>query len=127
MELPDGSRYALFGFPDLRRKTSKVLAVGSGAPYASVLALHRHPVATGVCVDAGGHWVPARAGDLDEVCERVTGDVPPDGTGVLFAVQGDAVWIEREGQVVKWDGRREVREGTSKQALASLALHWSNK
>jgi hypothetical protein len=57
----------------------------------------------------------------------VTGRAPPGEGGTLFAVSGDAIWFERDGRVVRWDGTREREEGTPKQALASLVLEWSQR
>lgn len=126
LELPNGQRYALFGWPDLSGPRSKVLAIGWGAPFGEVVALHR-PKPTGVCIDEGHGILPGRAARVDEVCERTVGAAPKDGDGELFALQGDAVWIARRGRVARWDGRREVDDGTPKQVIASLVLQWSQR
>jgi hypothetical protein len=123
----DGRRFSLWGFPDLRRPGSKVLAVGPGEPLVEVLALHRHPSTTGTCVDGTAGLCPSRARSVRDVAENVTGRSPPGEPGTLFAVSGDAVWYERAGRVVRWDGTRERDEGSSKQALASLVLEWSQR
>ncbi len=64
---------------------------------------------------------------MADVCEAVTGSVPPDDSGAVYAIDGERVWLERDGQVVSWDGRRERREGSPKQMLGSLVLQWSNR
>lgn len=120
-------RFSLWGFPDLRRPGSKVLAVAAGSPLFEVLALHRHPSTTGTCVDGSDGLCPPRARSVRDVAENVTGRPPPGEDGTLFAVAGDAVWFERGGRVVRWDGTREREEGTPKQALATLVLEWSQR
>jgi molybdenum cofactor biosynthesis protein B len=127
LRLPSGVTYSLWGFPDLRRSSSKVLAVGWGQPLCEVLVLHRYPVQTGTCIEEGHGLLPGRSDDLAEVCREVTGAAPDDPSGALFAVAGETVWIDRGGRAVRWDGRREREEGTLKQALASLVLHWSQR
>jgi molybdenum cofactor biosynthesis protein B len=124
LKLPNGKKYVLFGWPDLQSVGSKVLAIGEGSPIAEVLALHRWPNLTGTAVDEGG--AVDRFG-VAKVCEAITGNAPKDTSGMVFAVQGDAVWIERGGRAVKWDGTREKDDGTVKQALASLVLDWSRR
>lgn len=111
-------RYALYGFPDLRRPSSKVLAVG--VPSGEVVALHRQPLA-GTWAD---HGLLPYSGGVAEVAEAVTGRAPRDPSGALFAVSGKNVWIERGGRVFRFDGRAERDEGTPAQVLASLVLDW---
>ncbi len=125
--LPSGIKYSLFGFPDLRRPSSKVLAVGWGQPVCEVLVLHRYPVLTGTCIVEAHGQLPGRSADVEATCLEVTGSAPRNTAGQLFAIAGDGVWIERDRGVVHWDGRRERDVGNIKQALASLVLHWSNR
>jgi molybdenum cofactor biosynthesis protein B len=127
LKLPSGRSYAVFGFPDLKSPTSKVLAVGDGSPLGEVLALHRYPVHTGTCVAGSFALLPHRGADVAQVCEAVTGRAPPDASGTVFAVQGDSVWIERGSRAIRWDGTRERDDGTLKQVLASLVLDWSRR
>jgi molybdopterin biosynthesis enzyme MoaB len=127
MKLEDGRAYSLWGWPDLRRPTSKVLAIGSGSPLGEVLALHRYPGQTGVCIDGDGGVLPSRDSGVAAICEAVCGKEPADTSGVVFAVSSEAVWIERGKEVIRWDGSRESREGYTKQALGSLVLRWSNR
>lgn len=124
METRDGVRYGLFGFPDLTSKRSKVLAVREGGEHGEILALHRYPTLTGTCVAGGA--VPYRDRVVD-ACEVTVGKPPADESGKVFAVQGDSVYIERGGKVVRWDGRRERDEGRTKQVIATLVLHWSRR
>jgi molybdopterin biosynthesis enzyme MoaB len=128
LELPSGVRYSLWGFPDLRRPSSKVLAVGWGKPLAEVLALHRYPVQTGTTI-AQNHGLLPHATEAAATCEAVTGSPPPaDGAdSELFAVEADAVYLLRGGRVHRFDGRKESAMGTPKQALVTLALAWSNQ
>lgn len=128
LRLPDGGGdYILYGWPDLRRPNSKVVAVADGKPLAEVVALHRYPTMSGLCVSGNGGMLLARTFDVEEAGESITGRKPPQWEGYLFAIQGDAIWIERDGQVFKWDGRRETNDGSPKQVLASLMLQWSNR
>ena len=127
LTVPDGPAYSLWGWPDLRRPSSKVLAVGWGEPIAEVLALHRYPSMTGLCIDEERGRMPQRGTSTAEVCERVTGSAPRDASGTLFAVAGDTVWIQRGNGIVSWDGRRERQEGTARQVVSSLMLRWSNR
>lgn len=113
-------RYALYGFPDLRRPSSKVLAVGTGGNAGEVVALHRR-APTGTCV---AHGLLTMDGTVAEVAERITGSAPKRAEGRVFAVSGDTVWIERDQRVFRFDGRSERDEGTPAQVLASLVLDW---
>jgi len=128
MKLDSGVKFSLYGWPDLRRDTSRVLAVGWGQPLAEIVALHRYPHMTGTCIEEERGLLPARDADVEEVCTAVTGSAPSDLAGAkLFAVQADTVWYERKGHVYRWDGRREHDDGVPKQTIASLVLHWSNR
>jgi hypothetical protein len=127
LKLPSGRSYALFGFPDLHHPSSKVLAIASGSPFAEILALHRHPVPTGTCIDEAFGQVARRAQPVAAVAEAVTGRPPKDASGLLFAVQGGSVFIERAGRAIRYDGQRERDEGTLKQALAFLVLDWASR
>lgn len=127
--LPDGRALGAYGYPDLRRASSKVLLVGPGDPIAEVVALHRHPRLAGMSCRDGTRLVPDPGRDLDGVAEERTGAPMPTGTAAdrLYAVDGGAIYVERGGRIVSWDGRRERDEGTPRQALASLVLRWSQR
>ncbi|TNE85454.1 MAG: molybdenum cofactor biosynthesis protein MoaB [Deltaproteobacteria bacterium] len=127
LQLPNGRKYSLWGFPDLDRPSSKVLAVGWGAPYGEVVALHRYPTMTATSMEGSTGQAPSRSSDVGSICEAVTGSKPRDCDGTLFAVAGDAVWFEQGGSVKRWDGRKLSDEGFPKQVLARLALNWSNR
>lgn len=127
MTLPNGRKYSIFGYPDLQRPTSKVLAIGWGQPLAEVIALHRWPVMTGVCIEGTRGLLPPRTSDVGATCEAITGRAPRDLSGEIYAVQGDTVWVQRDRRVVRWDGRKEFDDGTPNQVLASLVLHWSQR
>ena len=71
--------------------------------------------------------MPNRNADVAQMCETVTGRVPKDTSGQLFAVQADEVWIQRGNSVIKWDGRKERVDGSPRQVISTLVLHWSNK
>lgn len=121
--LEDGRRLGLYGWPDLKRATSKVIAVGDGGPLAEVVALHRHPTMCGTTVFGGLLPDPLATA---EVAKSVTGRAPPS-EDPLFAVGGDAVWLRRGERAVRWDGRSERDDGTCKQVLASLLLDWHQR
>jgi molybdenum cofactor biosynthesis protein B len=127
LSLPSGVRYSLWGYPDLRRPSSKVLALGWGKPLCELLALHRYPIQTGTCVEGAHGQLPMAGDNIAAIAEAVTGREPPEPGGSLFAIEGDAVYILRDNQVYRWDGRREQQHGNIKQALASLVLAWSQR
>jgi molybdenum cofactor biosynthesis protein B len=126
LKLPSGRTLAVFGWPGLV-PGAKVLAIGTGTPVAEIVALHRYPVMTGTTLDEAYGLLPKRSEAVAKVAETVTGRAPKDPSGQLFAVQGDAVWIQRGSRAVRWDGNKERDDGTLKQTLASLVLDWSNR
>jgi hypothetical protein len=123
---PDGGAFGVYGWPDLRRPSSRVLAIRAGEPWGEILALHR-VARTGTSIDEARGLARRRFEDVQRVAEEITGRAPKSPDGKLFAVQGDAVWIQRANRVIRWDGAKEHDEGTPKQALASLVLAWSNR
>lgn len=126
LRLPSGRRYGLYGWPDLRRPGSKVLAVSWGEPLAEVVVLHRHPHPVGTIIEGDLGLLPPADSDVADAATRATGRAPSDTSGQLFALESDTVWILRGRRVFKWDGRRERDDGNAKQVLASLTLRWSN-
>lgn len=126
LTLPSGRTYQLYGYPDLQGASSKVIAITEGEPFAEIIALHRYPVLTGLLVDAGG-LLPTRGSSVATTCEAVTGRAPRDTSGQVLAVQGDAVWIERNGRALRWNGGREADDGTVKQVIASALLGWAQR
>lgn len=127
LDLPSGVKLDLYGFPDLQRANSKVIAVGWGEPLAEVIALHRYPSQTGLCIEEGRGLMPQRTADIRAIAQAITGRAPPDCSGELFAIEHDAVYIQRGKWVFRWDGRRERQEGNPKQTLVTLALGWHNR
>lgn len=127
IRLPSGRRYSLWGWPDLQRPGAKVIAVGEGEPLAEVIALHRYPVLTGICMEAADGVLPATGAPIQELAVALTGRPLRQEVGQLFALSGDAIYLLRGTQVFRWDGRKETQEGTAKQVLATLLLHWSNR
>ncbi len=121
-----GRRWTAFGFPDLRRAGSKVLLVRETDALIEIIALHRAPARVGVCGDRDEAWLPPSSRDPGPVSVELVGARPP-GWGRLFALEGDAVYVERDGRIHRWDGRRETPVGTIGQALASLVLRWSQR
>lgn len=127
LKLPSGVKYSLWGWPDLQRPQAKVIAVGWGEPLAEVLALHRYPVMTGTCIVEERGLLPGHGSPVEATCEAVTGRAPRDTSGEVFAVDGQAVYIQRGSTVYKWDGRKDTSAGSVKQALATLMIGWSNR
>lgn len=125
--MPDGRRFALYGYPDLLRPSSKVLAVAGTGGIPHVLALHRWPAETGTCIDGDASLTPDRGQRTEVVAERLTSRAPSGEPGPLFAVSGEAVWFERGRKIARWDGRKETDQGTPNQALATLVLEWSQR
>lgn len=124
-----GRRYSLWGFPDLRRPGSRVLAVGPGGGLAEVVALHRERRPAGTCVDGGfavGRAEPGVEPTLEAIAIARTGRVPPE-PGRLFALSEGVIYLERDGRIARWDGRRLREEGSARQVLASLVLEWSQR
>ncbi len=122
--LANGRSYGAFGWPDLNRVDAKILLIAEGEPIPEIIALHRHPHPTGTVTDDGGPLLPTR--DLNELSERITGRAIPT-QGELFAVEAGAVFVRVERRVLRWDGKREVDQGTVSQTLASLMLKWSQR
>lgn len=126
--LPDGHTLAAYGYPDLLRAGSKVLLVGPGAPWGEVLALHRHPRTAGLPARSST-LLPRAGSDPRPQAEERTGAPLPSALaqGDLFAVDGGTVYVELDGKVHSWDGRRARAEGGPKQVIASLLLRWSQR
>lgn len=116
-------RYSLWGFPDLRRPASKVLAVSAGGTVAEIVALHHHPSQVGTCVRGDGGWLVSRDRPVAEVADVVTGAVAPAG-GSLFAVGKGVVYVERDGRLFRWDGSTERDLGPVVQAASALVQEW---
>ncbi|MFT7521442.1 MAG: molybdenum cofactor biosynthesis protein B [Kiritimatiellia bacterium] len=127
IKFPNKNRMTIYGFPDLQRPNSKVIAVGWGEPMAEIIALHRYPTQVGLCIEEERGLMPGRDTDIASICETVTGRAPPNTSGELFAVSHDTVWIQRGTRVYSWDGRREKDDGNAKQALASMVIDWHTR
>lgn len=130
VRLPDGREYGAWGFPDLARRSSKVLLVREAEPVAEVIALHRWPNLVGLCADEGGVLPDATlalASFTEDRCGRAY-----EGPGQLFAVEGKTVWIEHQRKVFKWDGsttpaRAQAAAEPVSSALGTLILIWSGR
>lgn len=119
----DGRRYGAFAWPDFTRTDARILLVRELDEGFEVLALHRHPRPVGTCAEGGSLKLPAT--DPVGLSEAMFQKPPPDGD--LFAVEGDAIYLQSGRHVTRWDGRREQDQGTPSQALASLLLRWSQR
>ncbi len=132
LEAADGRRWSIWGFPDLRRPSSKVLLLGPGWPLCELVALHRASTplgtfGTGTTLHGGTGLCVSRDADAAEITRKLLEREAPGGPAQLFAVSGDAVYLDRGGKVTRWDGTKEQTMGSTKQALASLVLEWSTR
>jgi hypothetical protein len=121
------NKMSLWGWPDLQRSTSKVIAVGWGLPFVEVVALHRHPTNTGLAIEEERALAGRRSADLDELTKSMTGRRNKNAEGELFAVEKGRFWTQRDSLVYEWDGKKERNVGSIQQALASLLLSWSQR
>ncbi len=121
------NKMSLWGWPDLQRSTSKVIAVGWGLPFVEVVALHRHPTDTGLAIEEERALAGRRGADLDDLTKAMTGRRNKNAEGELFAVEQGRVWTQRDSLVYEWDGKKERNVGSIQQALASLLLSWSQR
>ena len=127
VETAAGETYVACGYPDLLRAGSKVLLARETAGRPELIALHRHPVPVGVVgTRRTDGYLPGDDWDPDPIAADRTGQ-PLPAWGTLFAVEGDAVYVERAGKVSRWDGRKEVACGSPTQAMATLVLRWSQR
>jgi molybdenum cofactor biosynthesis protein B len=124
VSLPQGD-YVAFGFPDLHSPRSRVLLLGLGSPRGEILALHRWPMKTGICLPRVGGIIPHR-GRMGSTANEVTGRDYP-GEGRLFAVDSGTVFILDGPTVQAWNGKNRKDLGREASALASLLLRWSQR
>ncbi|MBN1337606.1 MAG: hypothetical protein JXB39_16765 [Deltaproteobacteria bacterium] len=124
LSLPDGFILGLYGFPDLIRPSSKVLAVGPGSPWGVLVALHRYPRVAGLAARPSLLGLPDPDMDVRAWTRETTGFVCPGG-GRAFAIEGATTFILRQDRVWSWDGRRQREEGAPLAVIGSLALRWS--
>ncbi len=126
LSLPDGFILGLYGFPDLIRPSSKVLAVGPGSPWGVMVALHRYPRIAGLASRPSLLGLPDPDMDVRSWTRETTGFVCPGG-GRAFAIEGATTFVLRQDRVWSWDGRRQREEGAPLAVIGSLALRWSSK
>ncbi len=122
----DGRSWLVYGYPDLLRPASKVLAVREALPIAEVVVLHRWPARVGLCCELDDSVLPGVDASVDEQSETRCGQPWPED-GQLFAVEGSAVWIQQRRYVRKWDGRRAGPEENVGPTIGSLLLGWSQR
>lgn len=122
VRLPDGREVGAFGFPDLRRPSSKVLLIAMTRGVFEAVALHRHPKGVGIV----GRGTLLKSLNVDDEARARTSMPTPYG-GMLFATTHDAIFVERDERIYSWDGSRERDEGVEAQATASLLLRWSSR
>ncbi len=122
----DGRSWLVFGYPDLLRPSSKVIAVREALPIAEVVALHRWPARVGLCNELSDSLLPSAEASVAEVSEARCGKPWPE-EGSLFAVEAAAVWVQQRRYVRKWDGKRPGPEDNVGPAIGSLLLSWSQR
>ncbi len=120
-------RYAVFGFPDLQRPTSKVLLTADGGRADYIVALHRFPDPTGILGPGAPEILTAHGTPTEQVCREVVGAPLPEEGFAVFAVDRGRIYLEREGAIGAWDGREMEDEGLPSQVGASLVLRWSQR
>lgn len=126
LDCGDGRSWLVFGYPDMLRPSSKVIAIREGFPVAEVVALHRWPARVGVCTELEDSLLPSFNANVATVAEARCGR-PCDQPGNLFAVEAGAVWIQSGSNVRKWDGKRLGPAESAGAALGSLLLNWSQR
>lgn len=122
---PYGNKFGVFGFPDLHSPSSKVLIVRPGAPYPEIIALHRSPFKTGMVPTQHSGYLVSNTDTVEEIAKGIT-KRKASGDRII-AIESNAVYIQRNLDVIRWDGRRERDMGTVRQAIASLILQWSQR
>ncbi len=122
----DGRSWLLYGYPDLLRPGSKVLAVREALPIAEVVALHRWPARVGLCCELDDSVLPGVDANVDDESKARCGQPWPED-GRLFAVEGAAVWVQQRRYVRRWDGRRAGPEENVGPSIGSLLLGWSQR
>ena len=120
-----GNQFAVFGFPDLNRPNSKVIIVRPGSPFPELIALHRFPTKVGLLPTHHSGFLLSSTLSVEQACMTLTGRTNKGDR--IIAVESKAVYIQRNNDIVRWDGRRESDMGTIRQAIASLVLQWSQR
>jgi len=123
----DGPDWGLWGFPDLLRPSSKILAIRETTQGPQLLAMHRRPQVVGTAGEGLMGLSRCSGEALRELVEAFGEGCPDLGDARLFACDFGEVWVERNGSVLRWDGRKLRDQGTTQQALATLALRWSSR
>ncbi len=107
------------GFPDLLRPSSRVLALRPDRDGWELLALHRFPRRVGLVGTSG--WV----GEHPLAASSPRSEGTTETT--IWACDSTAVYVRTAAGITRWDGHRAIAFGTPAQALASLALQWSQR
>ena len=126
LKAADGREWLLFGYPDLSRPGSKVIAVREALPVAEIVAMHRWPQRSGVCIEADDGLVPSTSASVRAESDERTGR-PYEGEGTLFAVDGANVYVQVRRWVRRWDGKKVGNDDNVGSALGTLLLGWSQR
>lgn len=121
-----GRSWLCFGFPDLLRASSKVVAIREALPVSEVVVLHRWPARVGLACELGDSLLPDTDSNVETLSADRTGRPCPEA-GSLFAVDTGAVWIQQRRYVRRWDGRKLGPEENVGPAIGTLLLGWSQR
>ena len=118
-----GEQFSIYGFPDLLRKSSKLLLVRPQFPLPQVLTFHNYPQASiiGLDKDHSAFLKPIRASQqrlfssTNNSTLSLENCVGIDGARLLF--------LENR-QFYRWNGKKKESLGDFKQALPTLLLSW---
>jgi len=124
---PNRRRYAVYGFPDLVRPSSKVLLTADGGRADFILALHRFPAPVGILGPGAPDTLTRHDMPTRQACREIVGAPLPEDGFTVFAVDRGKVYLERSGAIGSWDGRQMEDEGLPNQVAASLVLRWSQR
>ena len=119
-----GNQFGVFGFPDLNKPTSKVIIIRpvlhtqNSLRFIDFQQSGPHPCSS--------QWIlMSTTLDVEQACMSITGRTNKGDR--IIAVEPRVVYIQRNNDIVRWDGRRESDMGTIRQAIASLVLQWSQR
>ncbi len=115
--------FSIYGFPDLHRRSSKLLLVKPQFPLPQIISLHNHPqrFAIGLLGDCTGFLEPYRAAQI-QLFEHISTD--RQLLEQCVGIEGDRLLFLENRQFYRWNGRTKEDLGTFAQALPTLLLSW---
>jgi molybdenum cofactor guanylyltransferase len=117
------SSFSIYGFPDLHRRSSKLLLVRPQFPLPQIISLHNHPqrFALGLLGECTGFLEPYRAAQV-QLFERLSHD--QQTLEQCVGIEGDKLLFLENRQFYRWNGHTKEELGTFAQALPTLLLSW---